>query len=228
MDNRDVRQISDEEVKSELSKEELQETQVLNLQDVRKTIRFEKITSKKPAIFVAVIGILLLVFGTSFQILKTMNASNNVQKRSNTITSKKKELIANKTLTSIKTTMNNPDGTNTVYNIVYAFSDEKLIKESRKYNVNAVTGNEEGSKTIVKLMSDYKALLNNTEGYKIEMKTQDKSALEINVDIDYTKLDLTKVKNVQSTKEFTKVSYRLGSLYDNIRKEMLDKGFTVN
>jgi len=228
MDNRDVRQISDEEVKSELSKEELQETQVLNLQEVRKTIRFEKITSKKPAIAVAVIGILLLLVGGGFQVLKSINTNNNVQKRTTVTKTKKKEYIVNKSLNATKTTMNNPDGTNTIYNVVYAFSDNKLIKESRKYNVNAVAGNEEGNKTITKLATEYKTLINKTEGYSIELKTVDKVALEINIDIDYTKLDLTKVKNIQATKEFTKVDYRLGSLYDDIRKEKLDKGFTVN
>ena len=130
-------------------------------------------------------------------------------------------------MSAIKTTMNNPDATNTIYNITYSFNGDKLIKEYRKYNINAIAGNEEGSKTISKMSSDYKSLINKTEGYDIDIKTVDKVAIEIIVDIDYTKLDLTKVNNIQSTKEFSKINYRKGSNYSDIRKEMLDKGFTV-
>ena len=61
MNNNNVRQISDEEIKQELTKEQLQQTQVLNFQEVQKAIRFEKITSKKPAILVAVLGIISII-----------------------------------------------------------------------------------------------------------------------------------------------------------------------
>lgn len=211
----------------QLTKEELQETQVLNLQEVRKAIRFEKITSKKPAIAVAIIGVLLLLFGTSFQVLKTIKA-NNVQKRTVAVTSKKKKKYATtEVLNATKTTMNNPDSTNTTYNIVYYFSEDELIRETRKYNVSAVTGKEEGTKSIAKLTEEYKKLINSTEGYKIAMNPINDTVIEINMDFDYTKLDLTKVNNLQSTKEFTKVIYKLGSTYNDIRKDMLDKGFTV-
>ena len=50
MNNNEVRQVSDEEIKKELTKEQLQQTQVLNFQEVQTAIHFEKVTSKKPAI----------------------------------------------------------------------------------------------------------------------------------------------------------------------------------
>ena len=40
-----------------MTQEELQKTQVLNLKDVEEAARFERITSKKPAIIVATIGL---------------------------------------------------------------------------------------------------------------------------------------------------------------------------
>ncbi len=228
MDNRDVRQESDEEIKRELSKEELQETQVLNLQEVKKAIRFEKITSKKPAIFVAVIGILLLVFGTSFQILTVMKANNSkIQKRTTEVPHKKKEYVPTKTLGCTKTTLNNPNNINTTYNIVYSFSEDKLIKVLKKYNVNAVDSKDETKTTIKKILEEYRSLANNREGYTIKIIPSSETAIEIDVDIDYTKLDLTKLNTSQSSKEVTKVDYRFGSTYEEIKKEMLSKGFTV-
>ena len=62
MNNNNVRQISEEEIKQTLTKEELQQTQVLNLDELEKTIRIEKKTSKKPAILIATIGGIVFLF----------------------------------------------------------------------------------------------------------------------------------------------------------------------
>ena len=56
MDNKEVRQISDEDIKKELTREELQQTQVLNFQEVQETVKFEKHNT--------VVGIIQIVFGS--------------------------------------------------------------------------------------------------------------------------------------------------------------------
>ena len=66
--NMQVRQISQEEVdiargvKQQMTPEELQRTQVLNFQDVEDLANFEKRTSKKPAIIIAILGIISITF----------------------------------------------------------------------------------------------------------------------------------------------------------------------
>ena len=52
------------QVKQQLSEEELQRTQVLNFDDFKTTTRIEKAGSKKPAIIVAIIGLLSILIGT--------------------------------------------------------------------------------------------------------------------------------------------------------------------
>ena len=47
--------------------EELVRTQVLNIDEVRKVVKYEKKTSKKPAIVLAVLGTFMLALGTAFQ-----------------------------------------------------------------------------------------------------------------------------------------------------------------
>ncbi len=65
----------------QMTQQELQRTQVLNIDELEKTVRFEKISSKKPAIIVAAIGILFLTFGTTFQVASNLKGSSKVEKR---------------------------------------------------------------------------------------------------------------------------------------------------
>lgn len=224
MNNREVRQISDEEIKRELTKEELQQTQVLNFQEVQRTIRFEKITSKKPAILIAILGIISLLLGGSLEIATLLNSRpQNIQKRD----TKKDIKIVVTNLAATKTTLNNPDGTNTVYNINYKFENDKLVGFTKEYNVSAVTGNQEGNKSIEKYIQEYNTLLNETDGYKIDISSTSNTTITVKVVVDYKKFELPKLNEKQQTKPFTKVDYNKYTKYDTIRTESLAQGFTV-
>ena len=222
MNNNEVRQISDEEIRQELTKEQLQQTQVLNFQEVQKTIHFEKVTSKKPAILIAVIGLISILFGGSLQIATSLNTKpQNVQKR------EVKQTVETKKLNCIKTTLDNPDGTNTIYNINYKFENDKLVEETKLYNISATAGKEEGKKSIEKYIKEYEELLNETVGYTIDISSTSNTTIAVKVIIDYKKLNLTKLNTIQQTKEFTKVEYNKNTSYKDIRSEALEKGFTV-
>ena len=78
-ERQNVRMITPEQVSSQtqkefMSQEELQRTQVLNLKDVQETVKYEKLHSKKPAIIVAIIGIVCLSIGSSFAFIQSMSA----------------------------------------------------------------------------------------------------------------------------------------------------------
>ena len=220
MNNREVRQISDEEIRQTLTKEELQQTQVLNFQEVQKTIHFEKITSKKPAIIIAIIGALLLTVGSSVQIATSLKSKpQNIQKRV------EQTVPIKKILDCSKTNLNNSDGTDTIYNISYKFEDDKLVGFTKKYNIKATT--DEGKKTIENYKTEYATLLNKSSGYDIEMITNENNSISITVIVDYKKLDLTTLKEIQQTKSFTKVDYKKYDLYTDIRKDMISDGYTV-
>lgn len=223
MNNNNVRQISEDEIKKELTKEELQQTQVLNFQEVQRTIRFEKITSKKPAIIIAIIGVLSLLLGGTIQIATSLKtAPHDVQKRD---TKKDIEVVV-KNLICAKTTLNNPDNTNTVYNITYKFENEKLVGFTKEYNISAVLDKADGKKSIEKYTNEYNNLLNETDGYEIDVSTTE-STISIKVVADYKKLDLTKLNEIQNTNPITKIDYNKYTDYNKIRTEMLESGFTV-
>ena len=224
MNNNEVRQISDEEIKKELTREQLQQTQVLNFQEVQNTIHFEKATSKKPAIFIAVIGIISLLFGGSLQIATSLNPNpQSIQKRDikENIVVDKKEVICT------KTTLNNPDGTNTIYNITYKFENDKLVEFTKEYNVNSIPGKEEGKKAIEQYIQEYNTLLNDTPGYSIDISSTANTSIVVKVKADYKKLELTKLNEIQQTKPFTKVDYNKNTTYATVKTEAMVQGFTI-
>ena len=76
----------------QMTQEELQKTQVLNLKDVEEAARFERITSKKPAIIVAAIGVLSIMFGATFGVVQTLTTEPTIKDNSNSTTEKRQVL----------------------------------------------------------------------------------------------------------------------------------------
>lgn len=221
MNSNNVRQISDEEIKKELTKEQLQQTQVLNFQEVQRTIRFEKITSKKPAIIVAVMGIISLIFGGTLQVANTLNSKKEtVQKR-------EIKQVVEKKLNTIKNTVDNPDGTNTIYSINYKFENDKLVGFTKLYTITAAAGKETGKKSIENYIKEFDNLLNETEGYSIEITSNSNTSITVKVVVDYKKLDLTRLNETQNTKPFTKVDYNKNTSYEIIKNNSEEDGFTI-
>ncbi|MBR5370040.1 MAG: hypothetical protein IK137_01915 [Bacilli bacterium] len=222
MNNDGVRQISDEEIQKELSREELQQTQVLNLQEVQKAIHFEKVTSKKPAVLIAIIGIICLLFGGSLQVATSLNLKpTKVQKR---VT---KQNIKTTELNCIKTSINNPNGTNTIYNIIYKFENDKLMGFTKEYSISAAIEKEEGKRVVEQAIKEYEELVNETEGYSVTITSTANTTFTIKVKVDYKKLDLTRLNEIQQTKPYTKVDYNKNTLYETIKSEAIEKGFVV-
>lgn len=228
--NKDVRQITPEEIAQAeglpmpMTQEELQKTQVLNLTELENTIRIEKISSKKPAIIVAVIGILLLTFGATFQIASSLS-SNKEQKVEN----RKVENPEPKVTTSlkcVKTTLNNPNGTDVKYNISYNFEDNKLTQMIKKYSVTAISGNPTGAETIKSASTLYQSLLNSIDGYKIDLTSDKVANLQISIDVNFKSLDLTKLSQANQNNGVTKVDYSRSTTKEQVKEDMVNQGFT--
>ena len=99
---------------SQISQEELMKTQVLNLQDVEEAARYEKATSKKPAILVAVIGFFAIFLGTSLPFVNSLMNQKDTSLKTDKTIEKKQILNTESNLNCTYTSLNNPDGTDTV------------------------------------------------------------------------------------------------------------------
>lgn len=226
--NNNVRQITPEEIAQAeglpmpMTQEELQKTQILNLNELEKTIRFEKITSKKPALIVAVLGILLLIFGTTFQIAASLSSSRKVEKRKVEPTKQ----VVETSLSCVKTTLNNPDGTDITYNIDYYFENDKLASQIGEYKYTAIANNPNGEQTIKTKLDTYQKLLSSTSGYQVNTNQANSKELKIIVQMDYKSLDLTVIPQANQEDDVTKVIYKRNTDLTTIKNDMLSAGYT--
>ena len=230
-----VRQVTPEEIAKvqgtakQLTQEELQKTQVLNLTDVEKIAKLERFTSKKPAIILAIIGAFFLTFGVTFQIAQNLSApktdNNQVQKRKtdNTTTNKKKEQKT--TLNCQKVDANNPDGTNTTYVVNYEFLDNQLKTITKTFTVDAIENNPQGTITIQSYESNYQAFLNPQTGYQITVvPNATKTQIIATTITDLETLDVTTLNPIQQSHISTSVDYPLNADKSMINTDMTSKG----
>ena len=214
-----IRQISPEEVmQSQMTPAELQKTQVLNLKEVEDTVRYEKISSKKPAIFVAILGILSIALGTTFQIATTVRSKpRNVEKRDTTPEVVEKD--PKSTLVCDQTIHGNLDGTDTSFIIEYNFEDDKLIGTTKTFHVSVTPGSTTGAAAVQNYLLAYQSYLNPMEGYSITLKPL-VNELEVVTIIDYLKMDITQLNPQQQTHPSTSVAYPVDTPKEKIMEDM--------
>lgn len=212
----------------QLTPEELQKTQVLNLQELEETIKFEKKTSKKPALIVSILGIISIVFGSSYlaiQTLSTKKETSNVQKK------EVKENVVDKKLTTSKLAcekieLNHPDGTDTDFTINYTFDKDKLTAFTKKLIITQTAGNAQGLATVESYKLAYQSFLNPTKGYQITVAPKDTTGLIVTVQVDFEKLDIAALNPTQATHFSTSIDYPKDTDKKTIQTALVSQGYT--
>ena len=219
------KQYQQQQQQQQMTQQELQRTQVLNIDELEKTVRFEKISSKKPAIIVAAIGILFLTFGTTFQVASNLKGSSKVEKRdiAEEVVEKNDVKPATTNLNCNIAATNQADGTDTVYSILYTFEDNKLVGFKKVYTITPTPGNPLGAATVQNYIIGYQPFLNPIEGYQISVIPTGEG-LVVTVEVDYTKLDLTLLNPTQQNHFTTKLDYPLETAKEKIQTDMVTNG----
>ena len=209
----------------QVTPEELQKTQVLNIQEVEDVVKIEKKFSKKPILLIAITGFAFIILGSSFQLLSI----NKEKTPTSSVIEKRKvvETVKTEELTCAKTTLNNPDGTDIVYSIKYSFTNNKLSSYIKTYTVTQTAGNESGKQTVSDASNKYKDYLNSTDGYTVSLTTSENGYILMNT-VDFKELDLTKVNNKQSENIVTNIEYNKNAEKTEVRSKSLKEGFTCN
>ena len=204
----------------QMTQEELQKTQVLNLKDVEEAARFERITSKKPAIIVATIGALSIMFGATFGVVQTLTAEPTIKDNSNSTTEKRQVLTQTDSLNCTLSLLNNTDGTDQIYNVVYTFQDNKLTNFVRKSSVAPTPGSIVGVNSLTGFKAALPPFLMSLTGYESVV------GVIVTTTVDYSKLDLSTFPDAQQTIPYTKIEYIAGTDKASIQADALAKGYT--
>jgi hypothetical protein len=210
-----------------LSMEELQKTQVLNLQDFEEVARFEKMTSKKPAIIVAIIGLLCITFGTTYQIADNLSSKKPESTVSKRVVDTTYEDKTNETSLVCSLIDNaRTDGTDTSLKITYTFTDDALTSFTKDFVVSPTTGNALGPATVQSYVTGYQPyMVTNVPGYTINV-TNDGTSVFAKVTVDYTTIDMTTFPEYQQTHYTTSIDYASGTSLEAIKADMISKNYT--
>lgn len=222
----DQRNIQGQKQASGMTQEELQRTQVLNLQDVEEAARIEKITSKKPAIIVATIGVFSILFGTAFPVVQTL-ATKPVSNEKKTVKVEKKRIVNPETnLNCTYTNLNKPDGTDTILNAVFTFNYDKLIKVEKTFTINPTVGNPLGPTTVQAYITGYRPFLaEQIAGYQMSA-TPTGDGLIVKSLVDLTVFNPTTLPTLHQGNVATKVEYEVNTDRETIYKDLTAKEFT--
>lgn len=233
--NMQVRQISQEEVdiargvKQQMTPEELQRTQVLNFQDVEDLANFEKRTSKKPAIIIAILGIISILCGgglTAYQSLEAKTLAEEEKKiEKREIQNKVEEKPKETNIKCTASTQNNPDGTNTLYTMNYNFIDGELVGFTKQLDVTVVPGNPNGNKGVLAYVEGYKPYTVSIDGYSVVVTYDNASKLTAIITTDYEKLDMSKFPQYQQTHFSTSIDYSMGAIQEKVFADLVAKGY---
>ena len=206
-----------------MTQEELQKTQVLNLQEVEEAARYEKRTSKKPAIIAGIIGAFLLLFGGSFQVIHSYIAKQEearmIEKRTTAVEVKTETMVCS------KTTVGNGNGTDNVFTIKYVLEDGKLIEFTKSFSVTPTPGNPKGTQGIAGYLQAYKSFMNPTTGYKVSVVENDKGFVTT-TEVDLEKLSMDNLNPQQQKHQSTSVDYQFNTSREQIETDMTTQGFT--
>lgn len=210
--------------------EELVQTQVLNIEEVRRVAHYEKKLSKKPAAICAILGIFMILLGGTSQgyisynqmMLETSTKQKNVAARK-----VNDNLQSNTTLTCTLAKAANPDGTNFLATFTYKFTNNQLKGIKKELLMDGY--NTQGLITIFDQYTIYQnlATLGNTvNGYSITSGPHDNVGFYVTTEIDLTKVDATKVPDIYSTLMYTSVDYKLNTKSEEIKTNYEALGFT--
>lgn len=224
-----------------LTPEELAKTQVLNLSDVEKVANYEKATSKKPAILIAIIGIMCISIGAIYPSVLTMMSSDSIDKKpqeekatkndpalseDSTSQARVEEVIPTK-VTCQTASNGNPDGTDTSLVINLNFENNKLKSFSKQYAANATAGNPTGLTTIQNLINGYKYFETvPIEGYQIStIPTETGNGFFVNIIVDLKTFNPQTFPTTHVYNDLTNVTYLLDTDQTTLVTQLTTNGY---
>ena len=215
------------EVKQQMTEEELQRTQVLNFDDFKKTARYEKLSSKKPAIIVALIGIFAIMIGGGIPIVQSGLAKSKEKKESSTFQARKKEDNKKSEITCSKSALAGATmtGLNETMIITYKFEDEKLVSISKKLELSIPDGLATGPDILQGFQTALQPYLIQQNGYDLSVVKTEKGLITT-TNVDYNTVDINSIPALNQGNGYFNVTYVKDSPKDSVIQDMTAQEYT--
>ena len=213
--------------KQQMSEEELQRTQVLNFDTFKQVARYEKISSKKPAIIVALLGVLAIVIGGAYPIVQSQMAKSN-EKNKSTVQARKREVkpIASE-LTCTQTTPSVANGLDQIITIKYNFIDNKLTSFTKELTLGVSTGSTTGPTALKEFINALQPFLVQKDGYSVTAKKIDNGVVTT-TNVDYKTVDINSLPETNQKNGYFNVVYLADTNMEAIKEDMTTQKYTCN
>lgn len=212
----------------QVTPEELQKTLVLNLADFEETARIEKMTSKKPALIVALLGVFSIALGFSFPLVQSFTARDKTE---DTIVENREEYNKEEVVLSNEETVSCTfdkiidDGTHVVAVAEATFKNGVISKFKRTTTVNPIPGNGLGPITVQSYITTIQPLLVQMDGYRVTIQPTPEAGTLITTDVDYDKLDFTMFPEKNQVHFTTSVDYAANTPKAQVIPDVESKGY---
>lgn len=217
--------------KKKQATEELVQTQVLNIEEVRRVANYEKKLSKKPAAICAILGVFMILLGGGSQGYISYNKMmmETSTKQKNVVARKVDDNLqnANSTLTCTLAKAANPDGTNFLATFTYKFTNNNLKGIKKELLMDGY--NTQGLITIYEQFTIYQnlATLGNTvNGYSITSVPHENIGFYVTTEADLNRVDASKVPAMYNSVMYTSIDYKLDTKSEEIKNAYEALGFT--
>ena len=210
---------------------ELTKTLVLNFNELEQIANYEKKTSKKPAITVAIIGLFAIMSGLLYSpVNNLLSKKNNTHQYRVSKEIKYKKVVCTKTSQSLENT--------TVKNtIIFKLKKDSLISYENDYvekiNSTSIPQTPQGILNIYNYMTPLVNL--NIPGYELkqtyttsETNPQLVTSLNLKLNVDLEKLDITKLTEAHIANGYLNVIYNKGENSTNIKQKLMTEGYTCD
>ena len=205
---------------------ELTKTLVLNFNEVEKVAKYEKKTSKKPAMIIAMIGIFAIFSGIFYSNVDSLNNKKVSKFRKTT-------KIINK-LICTKSSTNSDEQTISNENITLNFKKNKLNNYTKAYSIKSTTNHiDKTPKSIEeldKLINEVNK--NNISGYKLTINKKDNkkiiSEYNLKLLVNLKEFDNSSLTDKHKKKELLNVIYNYKDNALKVREDLIKSGYTCN
>lgn len=208
-----------------ISDEELQRTQVLNLQSFKETAQFEKSTSKKPAIISATIGVLLIAIGIALPTVQSLQARLKIDEPKVEKRVKEKPQVIEEEVVCQLAKLNNPNGTDEIIAVDFNFKNDKLSSSTKDYKLIKSENQKDDPYELTSYLEALQSFLIQISGYSVSVQTIEHGSITT-TKVDYALLDKAQIPAQHQSNYRFDVIHTSNSTKEEVITSMSNIGYT--
>lgn len=195
--------------------------QVLNMDDVEQTVMYEKRTSKRPIIMLAIAGLFSIVMGLLYPVIMSALDGPEEEKAPEPV-------VFRYVLNCNLSVTGNVDGTDSNTAITFNFENSELVNYTKTINILPTPGNAMGVSNIQNYFNTFKTYeQNEIPGYTISSETVG-TGFNSSVTVDFKKFDTLKLPDDYKANTFTNVNYEKSQTVNEVKEQVILAGYTCD